>query len=158
MHVDDRDNLRPGWKYSEWERKGVPVRLEIGPRDLAGETAMLKARHDGAKRSVPFAQIAGGVQAELDRIQQDLYRRAGERMAANTHIIDSWDDFTDLYASRDGGFAHCHWCGEGACEAEVQEKTRVTIRNIPLERDRTPGACVHCGKPSPGRVLFAQAY
>jgi prolyl-tRNA synthetase len=158
VHVDDRDNLRPGWKYSEWERKGVPLRLEIGPRDLAAETAMLKARHDGAKAPVPFAGIAAGVQAELERIQTDLFQRATARMEANTHIIDTWDDFTDLYNNRGGGFAHCHWCAGGACEAEVQEKTKVTIRNIPLVRDETPGACVHCGKPSSGRVLFAQAY
>jgi prolyl-tRNA synthetase len=158
VHVDDRDHLRPGWKYSEWERKGVPVRLEIGPRDLAAETVMLKSRHDGAKQAVPFAQLVAGVRAELDRIQQDLHRRAAARLQANTHTLDTWADFTSLYAERNGGFAHSHWCGQDGCEAEVQEKTKVTIRNIPFERDETPGACVHCGKPSRGRVLFAQAY
>ncbi len=91
VHIDDRDNLRPGWKYSEWERKGVPLRLEIGPRDLAQETAMLKARHDRAKNIVPFAEIVAGVQAELDRIQQDLFDRAKQRLVENTHVIDTWD-------------------------------------------------------------------
>ncbi|MDD5719547.1 MAG: proline--tRNA ligase [Candidatus Krumholzibacteria bacterium] len=158
VHVDDRDNLRPGWKYSEWERKGVPLRLEIGPRDLAAATAMLKSRHDGAKRTAAFVDIADGVQAELDRIQRDLFDRAAARLVANTHRLDTWAEFTDLYANRGGGFAHCPWCGDAACEAQVQEETKVTIRNIPLDGDETPGACVRCGKPSRGRVLFAQAY
>ncbi len=158
VHVDDRDNLRPGWKYSEWERKGVPLRLEIGPRDLAQQTAMLKARHDRAKNIVPFAEIVTGVQAELDRIQRDLYDRAKQRLADNTHVVDTWDDFIDLFENRGGGFAHCHWCGDGACEQTVQDKTKVTIRNIPFDRDETAGQCVHCGKPSIGRVVFAQGY
>lgn len=158
VRVDDRDNLRPGWKYSEWERKGVPVRLEIGPRDLAAGTVMLKARHDGAKTTVPIDGILAGVQAELDRIQQDLFARARARLEANTHRVDTWDDFVDLFTNRGGGFAHGHWCGDAACEAKVQETTKVTIRNIPFNRDQTPGSCVHCGRPSEGRVVFAQAY
>ena len=158
VHVDDRDNLRPGWKYSEWERKGVPLRLEVGPRDLAKETAMLKARHDRAKNFVPFAEITSGVQAELDRIQADLYARARQRMTDNTHDIDTWDDFVDFYENRGGDIAMCHWCGDGACEQTIQDKTKVTIRNVPFERDESEGVCVHCGKKSIGRVAFAQGY
>jgi len=158
VHVDDRDNLRPGWKYSEWERKGVPLRLEIGPRDVAGQSALLKARHDRAKTTVPFAGIVAGVAAELDRIQRDLYARAKARLVANTFEIDTWDEFVDLFENRGGGFVLGHWCGDGACEQTVQDKTKVTIRNIPFVRDETPGACVHCGRPSRGRVVFAQGY
>jgi len=158
VHVDDRDNLRPGWKYSEWERKGVPVRLELGPRDLQQESVMLKARHDRAKNVVPFGEIVAGVQAELGRIQSDLYARAKQRLAENTFEIDTWDDFVDLFENRGGGFAMCHWCGDGACEQTVQDKTKATIRNIPFARDETPGSCVHCGKESLGRVVFAQGY
>ncbi len=158
VHIDDRDNLRPGWKYSEWERKGVPLRLELGPRDLAGESVMLKARHDRAKNVVAFAEVVPGVMAELDRIQDDLFARAKQRLADRTFTVDTWEDFLDLFENRGGGFALCHWCGDGACEQTVQDKTKVTIRNVPFERDETPGACVHCGDPSIGRVVFAQGY
>jgi prolyl-tRNA synthetase len=158
VHVDDRDNLRPGWKYTEWEQKGVPLRLELGPRDLAGESVMLKARHDRNKTVVPFAELVAGVQAELDRIQQDLYGRAKQRLVENTHVVDGWNDFLDLFENKGGGFAQCHWCGDGACEQTVQDKTKATIRNIPFARDETKGECVHCGKESIGRVIFAQGY
>jgi len=158
VHVDDRDKMRPGWKYGEWERKGVPVRLELGPRDLAGQQVMMAARHDRNKQPVGFAVVAEAVQAELERIQQDLYDTAVRRREENTHVIDTWDDFTDLFTKRGGGFAQAHWCGDGGCEEAIQEKTKVTIRNLPFGRDETPGECVHCGKPSIGRVVFAQAY
>ena len=157
VHVDKRDKMRPGWKYAEWERKGVPVRLELGPRDLAAGQVMMAARHDRAKNPVPFADLATALPAELERIQQDLFAIACKRRDDATYIIDSWDDFVKLYEG-EGGFAQCHWCGDGDCEEAVQEKTRVTIRNIPFVRDGSRGECVHCGKPSIGRVLFAQSY
>lgn len=157
VHVDKRDKMRPGRKYGEWESKGVPLRLEIGPRDLADEKVMMAARHDRAKNPVLFTDLATAVPAELERIQQDLYDRAFKRREEATCDIDSWDDFTALFAG-DGGFANCHWCGDGDCEKTIQDKTKVTIRNIPFERDETPGECVHCGKPSQGRVLFSQSY
>jgi len=157
VHVDKRDKMRPGWKYGEWERKGVPLRLEIGPRDLADEQVMMAARHDRNKQAVKFADLAAAVPAELDRIQQDLYDRAKTRMVEGTCNIDSWDDFVALFKG-DGGFANCHWCGDGDCEKTIQGKTKVTIRNIPFERDETEGVCVHCGEKSIGRVLFSQSY
>ena len=158
VHVDKRDKMRPGWKYAEWERKGVPLRLELGPRDLAGSQVMMAARHDRNKQPVGFQVLVQEVKAELDRIQQDLYDRAKQRMTGNTHVVDSWDDFLDLFENRGGGFAHCHWCGDGACEQTIQDKTKVTIRNIPFVRDEAKGACVHCGDESIGRVVFAQGY
>ncbi len=157
VHVDKRDNMRPGWKYAEWERKGVPLRLEIGPRDLADEQVMMAARHDRKKQAVKFAELAAAVPAELERIQQELYDRARQRLEDALVDIDSWDDFIALYKG-DGGFAMCHWCGDGACEQTIQDKTKVTIRNIPFQRDETEGKCVHCGNKSIGRVLFAQSY
>jgi prolyl-tRNA synthetase len=158
VHVDKRDKLRPGWKYAEWERKGVPLRLELGPRDLAGQQVMMAARHDRQKQPAGFQTLVETVQAELERIQQDLYDSALRRREENTHVVDSWDGFLDLFANRGGGFAHCHWCGDGGCETRIQDETKVTIRNMPLDRDETPGACVKCGRPSLGRVVFAQAY
>jgi prolyl-tRNA synthetase len=157
VHVDKRDNMRPGWKYGEWERKGVPLRLEIGPRDLNDEQVMMAARHDRKKQPVKFADLAVAVPAELERIQQDLYRTAKARMEEATSEVDSWDDFVKLFRG-EGGFALCHWCGDGACEQTIQDKTKVTIRNIPFTRDETKGTCIHCGNPSIGRVLFSQSY
>jgi len=157
VHVDKRDNMRPGWKYGDWERKGVPLRLEIGPRDLKDEQVMMAARHDRKKQAVKFTDVAAAVPAELDRIQQDLFDRAKQRLVDATINIDSWDDFTKLFKG-EGGFAHCHWCGDSDCEKSIQDKTKVTIRNIPFERDETEGVCVHCGKKSIGRVLFSQSY
>ena len=157
VHVDKRDKMRPGWKYAEWERKGVPLRLELGPRDLAGQQVMMAARHDRKKQPVGFQVLATEVAAELERIQQDLYDIAVQRRTDATCTIDSWDEFVKLYKG-EGGFSHGHWCGEGDCEQKIQEKTKVTIRNMPFDRDETPGECVHCGKPSIGRVVFAQAY
>lgn len=155
--VDDRDQMRPGWKYAEWERKGVPLRVEIGPRDLQNDQAMFAARHDHRKQTVARGAVVAAVAEELTRIQDELLARARQRVAANTHVIDSWDDFLALYGGA-GGFAHAHWCGEDACELEIQDTTGVTIRNVPLERDESPGRCVRCGKPAAGRVVFAQAY
>ncbi|RKZ13876.1 proline--tRNA ligase [bacterium] len=157
VHVDNRDKMRPGWKYAEWERKGVPLRLELGPRDLAGQQVMMAARHDRKKQPVGFQVLATAVTAELERIQQDLYDQALTRRTEATVQIDSWDDFVKLYEG-EGGFAHCHWCGDGTCEEAIQQKTQVTIRNLPFDRDETPGKCVHCGETSIGRVVFAQAY
>jgi len=157
VHVDKRDNMRPGWKYGEWERKGVPLRLEIGPRDLADSQVMMAARHDRKKQPVQFDVLVDSVRGELDRIQSDLYDRAVQRRTDNTQNVDSWDDFLALFRG-EGGFALCHWCGEGDCEKTIQEKTKVTIRNVPFERDESVGTCVHCGKPSVGRALFSQSY
>lgn len=157
VHVDKRDNMRPGWKYAEWERKGVPLRMEIGPRDLNDEQVMLAARHDRKKQPVKFVDLADAVPRELERIQQDLYNAAKKRLEDATCELNTWEEFTRLYEG-DGGFSLCHWCGDGECEQTIQDKTKVTIRNIPFQRDETPGECIHCGKKSIGRVLFAQAY
>ena len=157
IHIDKRDNMRPGWKYAEWERKGVPLRLEIGPRDLNDEQVMMAARHDRKKQPVKFAALATAVPAELERIQQDLYNAAKTRLEASLTDVDSWDEFVKLYQG-EGGFSMGHWCGDASCEQKIQDKTKVTIRNIPFERDETEGTCIHCGSKSIGRVLFAQSY
>lgn len=157
VQVDKRDNMRPGWKYAEWERKGVPLRMEIGPRDLKDEQVMMAARHDRKKQPAKIADLATVVPAELDRIQTDLHQAAKTRLEEATSNVDSWDDFVALYKG-DGGFSLCHWCGDGSCEQNIQDKTKVTIRNIPFHRDETEGTCIHCGNKSIGRVLFAQSY
>ncbi len=157
VEVDDRDKMRPGWKYSEWEAKGVPLRIEIGPRDVAAGQVMLVARHDRKKQPVPHDGVLAAVGAEMQRIQTDLFQAASRRREAATHRIDSWNDFVDLFKG-EGGFAWCHWCGDDDVEEKIQEETGATIRNIPLEQEEEEGVCVYSGRPSQGRVLFAQAY
>ena len=157
VHVDDRDKMRPGWKYGEWERKGVPIRLELGPRDVQNEQCVLVTRHDGEKHFVPLAGLSVAVRDHLDRMQKDLYEAAARRREENTHRLDGWDDFLALYQGA-GGFSYCHHCGDTECEEAIQDETKVTIRNIPTDSPAEDGACIRCGKPSKRRVLFAQAY
>jgi len=157
VQIDDRDNMRPGWKYAEWERKGMPVRIEIGPRDVADGQVMLATRHDRKKEAVPIEGLPETLAAALERMQSELFAAALKRREENTHRLDKWDDFVELYKG-EGGFSWCHWCGDGACEALIQNETKVTIRNIPLDTPDEDGVCIKCGKPSQRRVLFAQSY
>ena len=117
----------------------------------------LPTQHDRRKTPAPLAGLAGALRDELARIQGDLFTAALARREQNTCRLDSWDDFVSLYEGA-GGFAWCHWCEDDNCELQIQEETRATIRNIPLAREEEAGSCVRCGRPSPGRVLFAQAY
>jgi prolyl-tRNA synthetase len=155
--IDDRDQMRPGWKYAEWEQKGIPLRVEIGPRDVSAGQVVLAARHDRKKSPVPLERLQEAVTKELARIQSGLFQAAVKHREAKTYRLDNWADFVDLFRG-EGGFAWCHWCGDGDVEMQIQEETGATIRNIPLDREAETGACVRTGRPSPGRVLFAQAY
>ena len=155
--VDDRDQMRPGWNYAEWEARGVPLRIEIGPRDVAAGQVVLVARHDRQKQPVPLEGVVAATDAELTRIQNDLFQAAKKVRTEGSYHIDSWDDFVDLYKG-EGGFAWCHWCGDEGVERQIQEQTGATIRNIPLDQENEPGKCIFSGQPSQGRVVFAQAY
>jgi prolyl-tRNA synthetase len=157
VHVDDRDKMRPGWKYGEWERKGVPIRLELGPRDVQNEQCVLVTRHDRQKSFVSLAELSVAVRDNLDRMQNELFEAAKKRRDENTHSLDSWEQFLELYKGA-GGFSWCHHCGDTACEESIQDETKVTIRNIPTDTATEEGECIRCGKPSSRRVLFAQSY
>ena len=157
VHVDDRDNFKPGWKYSEWELKGVPLRLEIGPKDLEKESVFSARRDVREKVGFPVAGVADAVRERLDTIQKAMFDRAVQFRADNTTRVDSWDDFKSVLDAK-GGFLYAHWDGDGATEAAIQEETKATIRCIPLDDDMEDGVCVRSGKPSKRRVLFAKAY
>jgi prolyl-tRNA synthetase len=157
VHIDDRDKMRPGWKYAEWERKGVPLRIELGPRDVNEDQCVLVTRHDKQKAFTPLADIETAVADALERMHNELFAAAVERRTQNTHRLETWDEFLALYQGA-GGFAHCHHCGDDACEAAIQDETKVTIRNIPLDAEAETGVCIRCGQPSGRRVLFAQSY
>jgi prolyl-tRNA synthetase len=154
--MDDRDGVRPGFKFAEWELKGVPLRLELGPRDLdAGQVTAVK-RHSREKKSLPIPSLDGAVPPLLDEIQGDLLAEALKRREAATFLVDDYGEFQKMIESP-GGFLRCHWCGSPGCEAKVKDETKATIRCIPLDAGEK-GSCLVCGKDSPRRVHFARAY
>lgn len=162
VRVDDRDQIRPGWKYTEWEARGVPVRIEVGPRDVAQGQAVLVRRDTRAKQPVPMDGIPQALAALHEQMQKDLFRKALEFRDSHTRAFDGYDQFREFVAAGEG-FVLAHWCQDASCEAKVKEETKATIRVKPMEKLRgaTPddaGACVVCGKPSPYRVIWAISY
>jgi prolyl-tRNA synthetase len=157
VHVDDRDQLRPGWKYAEWELKGVPIRVEIGPKDVAKQSARLAFRVDGEKRDVPLSELAQMARTLLDETHDKLFARALKFREENTHEVNSWEEFQEKL-NDPGGFLSAHWDGSSETEEAIQDQTKATIRCIPLDDVLEEGSCVYSGKPSRRRVLFARAY
>lgn len=156
VKLDADDSKRSGWKFAEYELKGVPVRLAMGPRDLAGGTVEVARRDTREKAFVPASDIVAHVQVLLAEIQANLFERAAARTAETTSVVDSWDDF--LAALDRGGFVSAHWDGTPETEERIKQETKATIRCIPLDGDASPGACIRTGAPSARRVLFARAY
>jgi prolyl-tRNA synthetase len=157
VHLDDRDTQQPGFKYADWEMRGVPLRLELGPKDIEKDQCVLVRRDTREKAFVPLAGAPARIRELLDQIQRDLLARARKFLADNTTRVSSWDEFRQVMADR-RGFLIAGWCGDAECEAKIKQETRATVRVIPLEGDVRPGACVRCGRPSPQEVYFAQAY
>jgi len=162
VKVDDRDGLKPGAKYYEWERKGVPLRLELGPRDLEGNCVMAKLRvGEEGKQKLPMDGLGVHVGKLLDGLQRSLFERALAMREANTVTVDSWSDFEAVFEGSNSKFVWAHWDGTAETEAAIKDATKATIRCIPLEGDGPapePGQCVKSGKPSERRVLFARNY
>ncbi len=153
--TDVRD-LRPGEKYYEWEKKGVPIRVELGPKDIASDSAVLVRRDTGEKIKVSLGTIGGDISSLLDKIQSNLYDRALKYREEKTKIVDSWEDF--MIEIEKGSFVYAHWCGEAEVEAEIKEETGATIRCTPLDQKDEPGKCIKTGKPSNRRAIFAKSY
>ncbi len=157
VKLDDRDTHKPGWKFNEYEFKGVPVRLAIGPRDVENGTIELARRDTLEKEVVNIDQVVDRVEFLMAEIQQNLYRRALEFRTKNTHKADGWDEFKQILDGK-GGFIEAHWDGTAETEQRIKEETRATIRLIPLDENKEAGTCVYSGKPSDRRVVFARAY
>jgi prolyl-tRNA synthetase len=163
VKVDKREKESPGHKYNYWEMRGVPVRVEVGPRDLEAGALVVARRDTGEKQTVPVADVASVCLALQTQIQDNLLAKALAFREANTHRVDTWDEFAAKFASDGGGgFVLAHWDGTQETEDKINELTRATIRCIPLEPltpgDDQPGICVLTGKPSKQRVAFAKAY
>jgi prolyl-tRNA synthetase len=157
VRLDDRDQHRPGYKFAEWELKGVPVRVELGPRDVAAGSVVVASRLGGDKEQVSLARAVDGMPARLSAIQAALLTDAVSFRDANTHQITSFEAFAEGVAER-GGFWSGAWCGTDACEAEVSAKTRATIRFLPIEPSDPGAPCVHCGRPGRDTATWARAY
>ncbi|HIP96024.1 MAG TPA: proline--tRNA ligase [Anaerolineae bacterium] len=159
VKTDDREEYSPGWKFNEWEMRGVPLRIEIGPRDVAQDQVVL-ARRDVAGREgksvAPMAELAQRVPQMLTTIQTDMLDRARQFQKANTFQPTTYGELKEAVAS---GFALAYWCGDAECEDKVKNETKATIRCIPLDQGEVgPGRCVVCGKEATERAIFARAY
>ncbi len=155
--IDNRDNLRSGFKFAEWELKGVPVRIAIGPRDLENGTVELARRDTLSKSSMPREGIEEYIKNLLDEIQENIYTKAFEFRKNSTHIVNDWETFKTKI--EEGGFLMCHWDGTSETEEKIKNETKATIRCIPLEDViEEEGTCVYSGKPSKRRVIFARSY
>lgn len=156
-HIDKRENYRPGWKFNEWEQQGIPVRVEVGPKDLAKEQAVIVRRDTGDKEFVGMSQLRSHVKSLLTEIQQGLLRKAREFRDSNTYACDDYAQFKQEI-EQPGGFFSVHWCGKRQCEDRLQEETKATIRCIPMENQIEAGSCLLCGLASQQRVIVAKGY
>jgi prolyl-tRNA synthetase len=156
-HVDERANLSPGFKFNDWEMRGVPVRLELGARDLSAGTTVLALRLGKDKQSIPLETAPEQIARVLEDFQEFLFRRASEFRDSMTHFVDSWADFADVVAV---GWARALHCGLPECEDEIKALTTATPRCIPLEGEPDTGTCIRCERPSAygKRILFGRSY
>ena len=156
VFLDAREAYTPGWKFSEWEMRGVPLRLEIGPKDIEKGQVMLARRDTREKLATPLDGLTERVRSLLDDIQQGLFKRALDFRAEHTSTANSWDEFLAAMEGRPG-FVIARWCGDAECEARIKAETQATIRNLPFEQ--VPGGmCVRCDKPAITEARFAKAY
>lgn len=157
VKFDNRDTHKPGWKFAEYELKGVPIRLSIGPKDIDNKTVELSRRDTLQKSFVQQEGIENTVEMLLEQIQQNIYQKALQFRQENTINVDSFDEFKRLLDDK-GGFLLAHWDGTSETEEKIKEQTKATIRCIPLNQKTEQGHCIYSGKPSTGRVIFARSY
>jgi prolyl-tRNA synthetase len=156
VKFDDRDTLTPGWKFSEYEFKGVPVRIAIGPRDLENNTVEISRRDTLEKKTYQFTDLENKIEHLLEQIQKNLYNKAQNFVFAKTYYANSWKEFNELLDQ--GGFIYAHWDGTAETEQKIKEETKATIRCIPLDAQKEKGKCIYSGENSEQRVIFARAY
>jgi len=154
VYLDDRDSYSPGWKFNEWEMQGVPIRIEIGPKDIKNRQVVLVRRDIGEKKPVKESEVEHALAKALDLMQENLYRKAKEFLSANIKDARTFEELEKLIHNKK--MVRAHWCGYSECEEKTKEKTTATIRCI--EGETKEGKCVVCGKPAKTMVYFAKAY
>jgi len=157
VKYDDRDTQKPGFKFADYELKGVPVRLAIGPRDAENGTVEVARRDTLTKETISRDNVVTYVTGLMEEIHKNIYRKAVDFRTENTYTADSWDEFRDIIENK-GGFVMAHWDGTAGTEEQIKNLTKATIRAIPFDTPAEEGKCILTGKPSHGRVLFARAY
>ena len=157
VKFDDDDTQKPGFKFNEYELKGVPVRLAVGQRDLENNTYEVARRDTLAKESVSGDNIITHIEQLLKDIQTNIYQKALAYRDSHITEVNSYEEFKEVLENK-GGFISAHWDGTPETEAKIKEETQATIRCIPLDQKEEAGTCIYSGKPSKGRVLFAKAY
>lgn len=157
VKYDDRDNLKPGFKFADYELKGVPVRIAIGPRDIENNTVEIARRDTLEKETVSSEGLPERIKDLLEDIQANLFKKALKFRADNTYRTDTWKEFLEII-DKQGGFILAHWDGTAETEEKIKEETKATIRCIPFDSPEEEGICIYSGKPSKRRVLFARSY
>jgi prolyl-tRNA synthetase len=155
--LDDRDAYTPGWKFAEWEMRGVPLRLEIGPKDIEKSQVLLARRDTREKLPTPMDGLTGQIVTLLETIQKNLFERAVQFRQERTKRVSTYDEFKALMEGRPG-FVIAAWCGSAECEAQIKAETQATLRNIPFGSENVQGSCVKCGRAAAGEAWFAKAY
>ncbi len=156
VKVDNTDKS-PGWKYSEQEIRGIPLRVEVGPRDLESGQAMLVRRDTREKRQVPFSQVAAAAGEMLEQMQQDMYNRAKEHLESSIYTAANYEELKELVATKQG-FVKSMWCGDEACELKIKEETGATSRCMPFHQEHLGDTCVCCGRPAKKMIYWGKAY
>ena len=157
VKVDDREEKTVGWKFNYWELKGVPIRIEIGPKELESGGVTLVRRDTGAKIKYQISNIKSEMKLLLEEIQKNLFERMQKFRDENTHEVSSYDEFKEIMKMKKG-FIVAFWCGDPTCEAKIKADTKATSRVLPLEAKEEKGKCIYCGKDAKHRWYFAQAY
>jgi prolyl-tRNA synthetase len=155
--LDDRQEYTPGWKFNQWELKGIPIRIELGPRDLKNSQVVMVRRDTGQKTFVKETDIPDTVETLLQDIQDSMLTRAKTILQEKTTSVNSYTEFKQVVESK-GGFIKASWCGNPECEAKIKEETSATIRIIPFEREEPQTGCVYCGKTGKDTAYFARSY
>ncbi len=153
VRVDTREEFTPGFKFNEWEMKGIPLRVEIGPRDIENSTVTIARRDEGTRMVVKSSEAVEVIIRTLNEIQKNLFLKARRFIDNNTYLVDDWKEF-----KHKTGFILSHWCGSAECETNIQNETNMTIRCISMDTEEEEGKCIFCGKQSKRRVVFAKAY
>ncbi len=159
VNLDDREEFTPGWKFSEWEMRGVPLRIEIGPKDIKEKQVIAVRRDNREKEAIPLNALSQRVPEILQKIQESMFEEALKFQRENTHEVQNYEDFKAVIEAKKG-FIKTLWCGDSACEEKIKEETMATIRVVLMEKEKEKiqGKCVHCQKPSKFLVVFARAY
>jgi len=156
IHVDKRSELTPGYKFNDWELKGVPLRIEIGPKDLEKQKVVMVKRNDRQKTDVPIDKIVEEVDSILDQIQKEMFDAAKKLLESLTIQVSDYKEFKSKIEQ--GGFLEALWCGKQECEEKIKDETSADIRVIPFDSNNTSGKCIYCNETSTSNVVFARAY